>query len=136
MEAVDNLSRSTQPIELFYEIDRMAIQIVRHVVYTLRSPDMGSYVVIGVHNKKLLYSYSAKKMLISEAQFARTYNTAGVDTDTQIALRSDSKLLTGLFTSASVRNYCAYGPLPTPENNSFKRTPFASLSASPLRGAA
>jgi hypothetical protein len=36
MEAVDNLSRSTQPIELFYEIDRMAGQIVRHVVYTLR----------------------------------------------------------------------------------------------------
>ena len=34
MEAVDDLERSSPPIELFYEIYRTAGQVVRHVVYT------------------------------------------------------------------------------------------------------
>jgi hypothetical protein len=75
-------------------------------------------------------------MLNSEAQFARTYNTNGVDTDTQAALRRKTRflgVLGGESYEASVGTYC---PPPTTENASFKRTPLAALTASPLRGAA
>lgn len=82
------------------------------------------------------YSYSGKNMLISEAQFARTYNTAGVDTDTQAALRGRARLSDEFCGGFGVVSIGTYWPPSTTENASFKRTPLATLTAAPLRGVA
>jgi hypothetical protein len=97
---------------------------------------MKSYRVDMLTITKMPYSYSAKNMLNSEAHFARTYNTAGVDTDTPIALRWKSNMSLECFKEQPLKTSGAYWPLSLPENASFKRTLLASLTASPLRGVA
>jgi len=42
--------------------------------------------------RKIADLYNVKKLLMCGAQFARTHNTAGIDADTQAALRMKSEI--------------------------------------------
>lgn len=44
------------------------------------------------HIRNIAGLYNAEKLLMCGARFVRTHNTAGIDADTQVALRRKSRM--------------------------------------------
>ena len=68
------------------------------------------------------------------AQFVRTHNTAGIDADTQAALRMKSKIFRVNCPTFVLNTGFDIAPHSTSENAALERTPFTSFTALPLRG--
>ena len=68
------------------------------------------------------------------AQFVRTHNTAGIDADTQAALRRKRKLFLVNYQVLVVNNDLDIVPHLISENAALEGTPLTSFTASPLWG--
>ena len=78
--------------------------------------------------------YNKEKMLMCGAQVVRAYNTAGVDADTQAALRSKSTVFKAGFPVVGLTRRLCIDPHSMSENAALEGTPLTSFTASPLKG--
>ena len=78
--------------------------------------------------------YSEEKMLMCGAQFVRAHNTAGVDADTQAALRGKSTIFEADFPVVGLTRRLCIDPHSMSENAALEGTPLSSFAASPLKG--
>ena len=78
--------------------------------------------------KKVAGLYNAEKLLLCGAQFARTHNTAGIDADTQAALRMKSKIFQVNCPKFALNNGLDIAPHSISENAALERTPFTSFT--------
>lgn len=79
--------------------------------------------------RKVAGLYNAEKLLKCEARFVRTDNTAGIEADTQAALRRKNKIF-----RVDCPMFVLNNDLRVSENAALVGTPFTSFTASPLRG--
>jgi hypothetical protein len=86
------------------------------------------------HIRKVAGLYNAEKLLMCGARFVRTHNTAGIDADTQVALRRKSRIFQVDCPIFAVNNDLNIAPHSISENATLEETPFTSFTASPLRG--
>jgi len=84
--------------------------------------------------RKIAGLYNAEKLLMCGAQFERTHNTAGIDADTQAALRIKSKIFQVTYSVYVLTSELNIVPHSISENAAFEGTPFTSFTASPLLG--
>ena len=84
--------------------------------------------------RKVADLYNVKKLLMCGAQFARTHNTAGIDADTQAALRMKSEIFQVNCPKFALNTGLDVAPHSISENAALERTPFTSFTALPLRG--
>lgn len=78
--------------------------------------------------------YNEEKMLMCGAQFVRAHNTAGVDADTQAALRGKSTAFEAGFPVVGLTRRLCIDPHSMSENAALEGTPLTSFAASPLKG--
>ncbi|PTN07400.1 hypothetical protein [Nitrosomonas aestuarii] len=83
---------------------------------------------------KIAGLYSVQKLLMCGVQFERTHNTAGIDADTQAALRIKCKLFRVDCPVSVLTNDLNIAPHSISENAALEGTPFTSFTASPLQG--
>ncbi|SFK84419.1 hypothetical protein SAMN05216302_101746 [Nitrosomonas aestuarii] len=84
--------------------------------------------------RKVAGLYNLEKLLMCGVQFARTHNTAGIDADTQAALRMKSKIFRVNCPIFVLNNDWDIAPHSISENAALERTPFTSFTALPLQG--
>ena len=78
--------------------------------------------------------YNEEKMLMCGAQFVRAHNTAGVDADTQAALRGKSTIFEADFPVVGLTRQLCIDPHSMSENAALEGTPLTLFAALPLRG--